>query len=62
MKPFPTAAVLAAATVVLDADRQVGRWVGPDGLGVPEPDRHKWPCSATGSGTRACTPSSMTRR
>ncbi|MFJ3552392.1 putative ATP-grasp-modified RiPP [Streptomyces sp. NPDC090114] len=41
MKPFPTAAVLTAATVVLDADRQVGRWIGPDGLDVPELDRHK---------------------
>lgn len=41
MKPFPAAAVLTAATVVLDADRQVGRWVGPDGLDVPELDRHK---------------------
>ncbi|MEV0300736.1 putative ATP-grasp-modified RiPP [Streptomyces prasinus] len=41
MKPFPAAAVLTTATVVLDADRQVGRWVGPDGLDVPELDRHK---------------------
>lgn len=41
MKPFPAAAVLTGATVVLDADRQVGRWIGPDGLDVPELDRHK---------------------
>ncbi|MFJ6071694.1 putative ATP-grasp-modified RiPP [Streptomyces sp. NPDC093065] len=41
MKPFPVTALLAAATAVLDADRQVGRWIGPDGLDVPALDRHK---------------------
>lgn len=41
MKPFPPTAVLTGATVVLDADRQVGRWIRPDGLDVPALDRHK---------------------
>ncbi|MEV0278531.1 putative ATP-grasp-modified RiPP [Streptomyces sp. NPDC050610] len=41
MRPFPTTAVLAAATVVLDPQSQMGRWVGPDGRGVPVLERHK---------------------
>ncbi|EKX61429.1 putative ATP-grasp-modified RiPP [Streptomyces ipomoeae] len=41
MRPFPEAAVLAPATIVLDPDSQTGRWVGPDGLDVPTLARHK---------------------
>ncbi|MFJ2264271.1 putative ATP-grasp-modified RiPP [Streptomyces sp. NPDC087844] len=41
MRPFPDAAVLVPATVVLDLTTQTGRWLGPDGLDIPALDRHK---------------------
>ncbi|MFE0257268.1 putative ATP-grasp-modified RiPP [Streptomyces sp. NPDC059010] len=41
MRPFPTTAVLTAATVVLDPETQTGLWIGPDGLELPTMDRHK---------------------
>ncbi|MFS8200612.1 putative ATP-grasp-modified RiPP [Streptomyces sp. CWNU-52B] len=41
MRPFPDGAVLAPALVVLDPKTQIGRWLGPDGLDIPELDRHK---------------------
>ncbi|MEV2193516.1 putative ATP-grasp-modified RiPP [Streptomyces phaeochromogenes] len=41
MRPFPDAVVLDPATVVLDPETQTGRWLGPDGLDIPELDRHK---------------------
>ncbi|WP_260867712.1 putative ATP-grasp-modified RiPP [Streptomyces sp. SAJ15] len=41
MRPFPASAAVPAATVVLDPEKQTGRWVGPDGQGVPSLDRHK---------------------
>ena len=41
MRPFHAAVVLGPATVVLDPKTQTGRWLGPDGLGIPALDRHK---------------------
>ncbi|WP_240969654.1 putative ATP-grasp-modified RiPP [Actinacidiphila epipremni] len=41
MRPFPVSAVVAAATVVLDAESQTGRWVGPDGSVAVGSARHK---------------------
>lgn len=41
MRLFPESAVVTGSTVVLDAESQTGRWVGPDGAGVPSLDRHK---------------------
>lgn len=41
MRPYPEAVVLPAAEVVLDPERQTGRWVGSDGLGVPLTAKHK---------------------
>ncbi|MET9558728.1 putative ATP-grasp-modified RiPP [Streptomyces tauricus] len=41
MRPFPGAAVLVPATVVLDRKTQTARWLGPDGSDIPVMDRHK---------------------
>jgi putative ATP-grasp target RiPP len=41
MRPYPDTAVLPAAEVVLDPATQTGRWIGPDGLGIPLTARHK---------------------
>ncbi|MGW0824076.1 putative ATP-grasp-modified RiPP [Streptomyces sp. NPDC002845] len=53
MRPFPDAVVLGPATVELDPETQTGRWVGPDGVGIPELDRHKR--SETSKETKART-------
>ncbi|MFD9795841.1 putative ATP-grasp-modified RiPP [Streptomyces sp. NPDC059070] len=44
---------LPAAEVLLDPERQTGRWLGPDGSEVPVVDRHK--CSETSKETTTKT-------
>ncbi|MFD9483655.1 putative ATP-grasp-modified RiPP [Streptomyces sp. NPDC059991] len=41
MRPFPDVVMLPAAEVVLDPERQTGRWLSPDGIEAPVMDRHK---------------------
>ena len=41
MRPFLAVIELGKATIVLDPDSQIGRWIGSDGLDVPMMDRHK---------------------
>ncbi|MFD9483668.1 putative ATP-grasp-modified RiPP [Streptomyces sp. NPDC059991] len=40
MRPFPDVVTLPAAEVVLDPERQTGRWLIPDGSEAPVMDRH----------------------
>ncbi|OIJ92262.1 hypothetical protein BIV25_28410 [Streptomyces sp. MUSC 14] len=41
MKPYPEAAVLKSAPMVLDPDTQTAQLIGTDGLRLPTMDRHK---------------------
>ncbi|QLJ00270.1 putative ATP-grasp-modified RiPP [Streptomyces sp. NEAU-sy36] len=41
MRPYPAAAVLPAASMVLNAETQTADWVVPDGVPVPTMDRHR---------------------
>ncbi|MFI6281675.1 putative ATP-grasp-modified RiPP [Streptomyces sp. NPDC050988] len=41
MRPYPEAAVLPAAEVILDPVTQTCRWVGSDGLDMPLTSKHQ---------------------
>ncbi|MFF5304782.1 putative ATP-grasp-modified RiPP [Streptomyces sp. NPDC013161] len=53
MRPYPDAAALPTATVVIDPATQTGRWIGPDGLDLPVLAKHKK--SETSSETKTKT-------
>ncbi|WP_435174770.1 putative ATP-grasp-modified RiPP [Actinacidiphila sp. bgisy145] len=41
MRPFPVSAAVVAGNVVLDAESQTGRWIGPDECSAQSMARHK---------------------
>lgn len=41
MRPFPEVVTLPAAELVLDPERQTGRWLSPEGIEALVMDRHK---------------------
>ncbi|MFC4610692.1 putative ATP-grasp-modified RiPP [Streptomyces maoxianensis] len=52
MRPFPVAAVLPGAAIVLDSDTQMGEWIGKDGNGIATMDKHKRSETSSETSTR----------